>query len=326
MKKPQVTIAIPTFNRADKFLGQALESAINQTYQNLEILISDNCSTDHTEEVVRSYSDPRIKYFRQKKNLGKQGNANFLLKMAKGDYFHLFHDDDHIEPDFVEVCMKRAKFKSGIGVIMSGSKMIDENGAAIQWEKNYFEGLSLEEFILNWYHCKVNVFLCCTLFGTKTLREIGGFEEKYNLYDDVAANFKCTQVAGRLDIPEIKASLRSHSGSVTSSADLEAWSRDALALLELACSLAPGKKKEIQKIGMQQSAKNVYMFANERESRVERLKCSWKVFKTFGYRYPPPLKHCNQIIPISGYVLHPYKTISKIKSTLLHSLRKAVTE
>ncbi len=62
---PLVTIAIPTYNRADGYLKQALQSAVNQTYKNIEIVVSDNCSPDNTEAVVRSYTDPRIRYFQQ---------------------------------------------------------------------------------------------------------------------------------------------------------------------------------------------------------------------------------------------------------------------
>jgi len=322
MIKPLVTIAIPTFNRADRYLKKSLESALKQTYQNIEILVSDNCSTDNTEDLIRSYKDSRIKYFKQKENLGQRGNSNFLLYAAKGEYFLLFHDDDLIDYDFVETCIRKVNYRSNVGVIMSGSRMINQKGEPIQESENHSEGLSIDEFILSWYKCKVNIFLCCTLFNTEILKRIGGFENKYNHYDDVAANFKCTHVAGRADLPEIKASLRSHCDSVTNTTEIEMWSRDALALLELAYSLAPGKNKEIKKIGMQQSAKNVYMFADAKKSKSERLKCFWKVYKTFGYKYLPPLKHCNHLVPYLGYILHPYKGMSNIKSALVSNLKK----
>lgn len=88
---PLVTIAIPTYNRANLYLTQAIESAINQTYPNLEIIISDNCSTDDTEMVIRSFKDPRIRYFRQEKNIGGNNNFNFCLKQARGEYFFIAH-------------------------------------------------------------------------------------------------------------------------------------------------------------------------------------------------------------------------------------------
>jgi glycosyltransferase involved in cell wall biosynthesis len=68
--QPLVTIAMPTYNRADGFLKQALQSAVSQTYANIEIIVSDNCSTDNTESVVKEMKDPRIRYFKHSENMG----------------------------------------------------------------------------------------------------------------------------------------------------------------------------------------------------------------------------------------------------------------
>ena len=57
---PLVSIAVPTYNRANSFLKESLASAINQTYQNIEVIVSDNCSTDNTELVVKSFNDSRL--------------------------------------------------------------------------------------------------------------------------------------------------------------------------------------------------------------------------------------------------------------------------
>lgn len=91
-----VTVAIPTFNRA-AYLKAALQSVVEQDYQNIEILISDNCSTDNTESVVKAFSDPRISYHRQEKNIGMVGNWNYCLEKAKGVFFMLLSDDDILE-------------------------------------------------------------------------------------------------------------------------------------------------------------------------------------------------------------------------------------
>ena len=96
---PLVSIGIPTYNRADGFLKQALQSAVNQTYGNIEIIVSDNCSTDHTEDLVNEFSDSRIKYIKHNNNIGANNNFNFCVNSAKGDYFLLLHDDDLIDPD-----------------------------------------------------------------------------------------------------------------------------------------------------------------------------------------------------------------------------------
>ena len=109
MNCPLVTIGIPTYNRADGYLKDAIESALNQTYANLEIIISDNCSSDDTGLIVESFNDPRIKYYRHNENIGANNNFNFCLKKASGIFFLLLHDDDLIDEDFVELCMDVVK-------------------------------------------------------------------------------------------------------------------------------------------------------------------------------------------------------------------------
>jgi glycosyltransferase involved in cell wall biosynthesis len=96
-----VTIGIPTYNRANKTLPSTINSSLNQDYPNIEIIVSDNCSPDNTEAIVRSFNDERIKYIRQKTNVGPNNNYNACLNAAKGDYFLLLRDDDLIDEDFV---------------------------------------------------------------------------------------------------------------------------------------------------------------------------------------------------------------------------------
>lgn len=317
MPKPFVTIAIPTYNRAKSYLGETLNSAVAQNYENIEILISDNASTDHTEDFVKMYADPRIRYIKQEKNLGQRGNSNFLLQEARGDYFLMLHDDDRIDHDFVETCMEAAEFKKGIGILMTGSRVINERGEVLRSNKNRLAGLSIEDVILNWYRCNVNIFLCCTLFGTTVLREIGGFEDMYNHYDDVAANFKCSERAGRVDIGAAKSSFRHHSEAVTMAADVLTWAEDSLTLLELAKTIGHRKRNEIEEVGLKQSASNVYMYSSLRDTKLQKLYSYWKTYKFFNYKFLPGAKYCNQVVPGSGYFLHPYNGLSKLKSHLV---------
>jgi glycosyltransferase involved in cell wall biosynthesis len=96
---PKVTIGIPTYNGSERILA-CLESIWSQEYPNLEILISDNCSTDNTQEVVREISKnhPEIKYARQESNVGPTLNFCYLLENATGKYFMWVSDDDKLEP------------------------------------------------------------------------------------------------------------------------------------------------------------------------------------------------------------------------------------
>lgn len=101
---PLVTIGLPTYNRAD-LLKLAIEKIINQTWLNIEIVISDNASSDpRVAQVIADYAkrDVRIRPYRQTSNVGVLRNFLFVLEQARGDYFMWAADDDEWAPDFVE--------------------------------------------------------------------------------------------------------------------------------------------------------------------------------------------------------------------------------
>lgn len=104
---PLVTIGIPTYNRAS-LLHRSIESALRQDYRNIEIIISDNASTDDTGAVCHHYSeqDERIKYVRQAKNCGATVNFSKVLEMATGQFFMWLGDDDWIDASYVSSCVQ----------------------------------------------------------------------------------------------------------------------------------------------------------------------------------------------------------------------------
>jgi glycosyltransferase involved in cell wall biosynthesis len=102
-ENPLVSILIPTYNR-ENLIGKAIESALNQTYKNIEIIIGDNNSSDKTAEVVKSHSDKdsRIKFFQNEKNLGPVLNWERCLNEASGEYSKILWSDDLMNPKFLE--------------------------------------------------------------------------------------------------------------------------------------------------------------------------------------------------------------------------------
>jgi glycosyltransferase involved in cell wall biosynthesis len=126
--EPLITIGIPTYNRPDG-LRKTLEKITRQTYSNLEIVVSDNCSPD--EEIVRSVvesfslKDQRIKFYRQPNNLGSIGNFHFLVSIASGKYFLWAADDDEVEINYVEELWKALMAKPTASIAMSYYKVTD---------------------------------------------------------------------------------------------------------------------------------------------------------------------------------------------------------
>ena len=95
---PRFSIVIPTYNRA-RFLSRSIESALNQTHPDVEVIVSDNASTDDTRDVVRQYGD-RVRYHRNETNLGLWGNFALSPELATGEYFSWLTDDDFVRDDF----------------------------------------------------------------------------------------------------------------------------------------------------------------------------------------------------------------------------------
>ena len=104
---PLVSVGLPTYNRPDG-LRQALIALTNQTYRNIEIVVSDNASPDpRVQDVIREFAsaDDRIRSFRQPRNLGFLPNFRFVYEQARGEYFMWAADDDLCDPQFIEVCL-----------------------------------------------------------------------------------------------------------------------------------------------------------------------------------------------------------------------------
>ena len=287
--RPLVTIAIPTYNRADYFLKQALKSALDQTYQNIEIIVSDNCSTDNTESVVRDFSDSKIQYFRQTTNIGANNNFNFCVQVAKGEYFLLLQDDDLIDPDFIEVCLKGASYATNYGIIRTGTRIIDEGGSINDTFSNNVSGLSTVEFFRGWFAGKTALYLCSTLFNTKGLKEIGGFKSKHNLFQDVVAEVQLAARFGRVDIRDVKASFRKHGIEMTFSVKVSMWCEDSLELLELMCDLVSDRQDIIRDEGFHFFARLNYRRARAVRPTVQRMIAYLIVFRMFKYKYLPPI-------------------------------------
>lgn len=104
---PLVSIGIPTFNR-EATIGRALDSVLSQDYPNIEVIISDNASTDRTGEICATYAKnyPNISLTVQEKNKGPTNNFIEVLNFASGELFMWLGDDDWLDPDYVSTCVK----------------------------------------------------------------------------------------------------------------------------------------------------------------------------------------------------------------------------
>lgn len=102
MKVPRVSILMPVYNNGD-YVAEAIESMLGQTFGDFELIVLDDCSTDHSREVIEDFSDKRIIYHRNEKNLGLANNLNVGLDMARGELIARMDGDDISLPDRLQV-------------------------------------------------------------------------------------------------------------------------------------------------------------------------------------------------------------------------------
>jgi glycosyltransferase involved in cell wall biosynthesis len=105
--EPVVTIALPTYQR-DEQLGRAIESVLAQDYGSIDLIISDNASTDGTRALCERYAQDHssIRYIRQPANVGPTPNFESVRHLSTGEYFAFLGDDDWLEPDYVSACVE----------------------------------------------------------------------------------------------------------------------------------------------------------------------------------------------------------------------------
>lgn len=120
-----VSVIMPSYNTAD-YISDSIKSVISQTYQNWELIIVDDCSTDNTDDIVSYFSDNRIKYMKNKKNMGAAATRNRALREAKGEWIAFLDSDDLWLPNKLE---KQINFMKDNGYVFSyhNYEKIDEN-------------------------------------------------------------------------------------------------------------------------------------------------------------------------------------------------------
>lgn len=130
--KPRVSIGLPVFN-GEKYLKEALDSILAQTYSDFELIISDNASTDCTQQICREYAtkDSRIRYYCNENNLGAPKNFNRVFELSSSEYFKWAAYDDLLAPEYLEKCVDVLDKNPSIVLCHSKTGCIDEHGTLI---------------------------------------------------------------------------------------------------------------------------------------------------------------------------------------------------
>jgi glycosyltransferase involved in cell wall biosynthesis len=138
---PRVSVGIPVYN-GEPFLAQALDSILGQTFGDFEVIISDNASTDRTQDICRMYmaQDTRIRYVRNDVNLGAAKNYNRVFDLSSGEYFKWAAADDLCAPNYLAKCVAILDRQPEVILCYPQTTIIDEHGNVI---RPYDDGLDL---------------------------------------------------------------------------------------------------------------------------------------------------------------------------------------
>lgn len=216
---PRVSIGMPVYN-GERYLEHTLNTVLDQTFTDFCIFISDNASTDRTEEICRAYAqrDPRITYIRNPVNLGAAGNYERCFQPTQSEYFRWQNVDDPIEPTLIERCVAALDKQTDAVLAYGRTNIIDEHGNVTE---RYDDKLSLiqdkpsDRFIA----CLLNIGLQNLMYGlirrdalAHTARLKGYLAADINLIGELALYGKF------IEIPEQLFSRRMHP-------DCSSWDR-----------------------------------------------------------------------------------------------------
>lgn len=131
--RPQVSIGLAVYN-GERYLAQAIDSILAQTFTDFELILSDNASTDRTEQICREYAskDSRIRYYRNATNIGGANNENQTFRLARGKYFRWAAYDDVCAPELIAKCVAVLDQDPSVVLCYSMVTDINENGEPLR--------------------------------------------------------------------------------------------------------------------------------------------------------------------------------------------------
>ena len=219
-QSPLVSICLPVFN-GNRYLAQAIDAALAQTYRNIELIIRDDNSTDDSQVIAQAYSqqDARVRYRGNVQRLGLFQNYNECIKAAKGTYIKLYAQDDLLDPQAVEKMVEILESDPKVALVTCSKRWIDEQNTELDRLKMFKQN---EKLPSRWV---IMANLIClnnwigepstTLFRAK---DVGlGFDANFYHWGDIDYWFRLLQKGDLCVLTDVLCSFRRHAESTTSS-------------------------------------------------------------------------------------------------------------
>lgn len=213
-----ISVVLPVYNGA-QFLRESIKSVINQTYQNWELLILDDCSTDDTPLIAKEFQaqDARICYYRNEKNLKLPGNLNKGFSLSKGNYLTWTSDDNIFRPTAFEKMLTALQENPQVQLVYASFQLMDENGRYTQVTHAVPNG---KDLILG-----SNVVGACFMYTRNVYETVGDYDTDLFLVEDWDFWQRVFMKFDAVTINEILYDYRQHSNSLTNTGRREEFGR-----------------------------------------------------------------------------------------------------
>src|SRR5277367_588900 len=208
-RAPRVSVVIPTYNR-ENYIGQAVASALGQSYRDLEVIVVDDGSIDSTENVLKSFSDPRLVCFRQE-NAGRSRARNVAISAARGEYITFLDSDDYYLPSKVELQVAFLDANPAYGMVYTSAACVDDDGCTLNYI--YHASLSGRIYPSIAFFIPHTITLPTVMIRREILSVVGPFDEAMARFEDTdmwRRISKHTPIAG---IDQVTCHIRTHAGN-----------------------------------------------------------------------------------------------------------------
>ncbi len=211
---PLISVIIPCYN-TERYVGLAIQSVLDQTFRDFEIIVVDDGSTDNSASIIKSFKDERVRYVYQK-NGGLSNARNTGIKKAKGRFIALLDADDVFLRNNLQVCYDYIKGKDDIGLVTGSFQRIDSNGKVLtSFRKMKTTVINPEEQIVN-----NKLIPTGNLIRKDVIEKIGGFNEKLRASEEWEFHTRlCFSGKKCVIIPPLTYQYRETAGSITSNVE-----------------------------------------------------------------------------------------------------------
>ncbi len=282
--RPKISVLLPVYN-GEKYLKESIDSILQQTFSDFELLVISDGSTDESHRIIESYTDKRIRFIKNEKNKGLIFTLNRGLGEARGKYIARMDQDDISIPSRLQEQYDFLERNTGVALVGGWAEIIDENNNHLGYKR-----LPSEYFLIKFELLFRNPFIHSTIFFRKEIiQRLGGYNkdyehaEDYELYSEMSDKYKI------VNLPKILLKFRVHSqsiGQVSKTKKIQEITRKKIVLNNISSYYKPthediaiingternsGLINTLKKISLNKKIFKAYI-AKEKLSKIEFLK------------------------------------------------------